>query len=546
MFYFNVGLLSNIYNEVYDSLNFGCYLMYCFHFPDGRLVQGGPVMQVQGSTMVPTEETTSYIHAPAPNQGADQGHSHHHRAAAYATSVSGQPISSPTDSSDSMTSTMVSQTGVYQSGIPSSEFPYATSSMESPQPTLRAKSGEQDHLLQGQHTTYAFPHKLYPIKPRSGFSVEEMGGQDVTLQNEPFCLTFSTNEEEDRDDESEPGMSRMELHDLQQQWTQTQEELAAKEVEGKKLREDLNQLREVNAQIMLEKEGESLQHQANTRELESALQKKIEEIELLRQEVQGLQRIPRQVPDMNPEELYKLDKNPHGVCLIINNHRFYHATDQSKAHPDRGGAEIDQYNLTQTFRYLRYKVEVQENLTSDQMTDCLMRMSQRDHSNYDSFVCCILSHGEHDIIHGSNSEPVNVNDLTGLMKMSTSLRNKPKLFFIQCCRGEAEEVGFEKDNPGDSFRSTIPRDADFFLGYATPLGKAAYRSRKHGSWYISELCKVFTQYGYHSSLSTMMRRVNRQVSNAFTKDGYKQCTEFVDRLRQEVHFFYFIRNRAKT
>lgn len=511
-------------------------------------MQGGVAIQVQGNTMVPTEETGSYIPmdtAPTPHQAADQRHPHHHTAAPYVTSGGGQPISSPTDSSDSMTSTMVSRTGVYPSGLPSSEFAYSTSSSEFSQPTLRAQSGEHDHHLQGQHATFV-PSEVYPIRPHSGFSVEETGGKDIPLQNEPLCLSFAANEEEDRDDESEPGMSRTELHDLQQQWTQTQEQLAAKELERKKLSEDLDHLREINAKIMLEKEGESLQHQANTRELESALQKKIEEIELLRQEVQGLQRIPRQMPDMNPDELYQMDKNPHGVCLIINNHRFYHATDQSKAHPDRGGAEIDQYNMTQTFRYLRYKVEVQENLTSDQMTDCLMRMSQRDHSNYDSFVCCILSHGEHDIIHGSNSEPVNVNDLTGLMKLSATLRNKPKLFFIQCCRGEAEEVGFEKDNPGDSgFRSTIPRDADFFLGYATPLGKAAYRSRKHGSWYISELCKVFTQYGYHSSLSIMMRRINRQVSNAFTKDGYKQCPEFVDRLRREVHFFHFIRKRTK-
>ena len=516
-----------------------------FHSTDGIPVQRGTLPQ--GNTTVPTEETQHIPSAHPPSEAPDQGYQPDHHRAPYATSEGGQPISSPSDTSGSTLSTMVNQMGVYQSGLPSSEFSsYRTSSLESSRETLRAQSGQQDHHLQVQHSIFV-PHETFPINPRSGFSVEETGGQDIPLQDEPLGLTFNSNEEEGRDEEeTEPGMSGVELQDLQKQWSQTQELLAAKELERKQLRKDLDSLQEVNAKIKLEKEGESLQHQANTRELESALQRKIEEIESLRLEVKGLQRVPRQLPDMNPDELYAMDKNPHGVCLIINNHRFYHATDQSKAHPDRGGAEIDQYNLTQTFRYLRYRVEVQENLTSDQMTDCLMRMSQRDHSNYDSFICCILSHGEHDIIHGCDSEPVNVNDLTGLMKLSASLRNKPKLFFIQCCRGEAEEAGFEKDNPGDTtFRSTIPRDADFFLGYATPLGKAAYRSRKHGSWYISELCKVFTQYGYHNSLSTMMRRVNRQVSNAFTKDGYKQCAEFVDRLRREVHFFHFIRSRTK-
>ena len=522
-------------------------------------------------TIAPTEETQYPRHltsAPPPPQHAqppadhynhryqqqypattDQTY-HHHQS--YRVTEGGQPISSPSDTAGSTLTSMA--TGTYISGPASSQISYPTSESSAMDPeSMRAQSGEHDHHAQRQQWSFV-PSQVYPISTRPGLSVAETGGHDVPLQDQPLGLSFDANED-DKQREREEGeggigseMSKIELQDLQKQWTQTQELLMAKEQEQKQLNEDLENLQQYTAKIVEEKEGESVQYEVNRRELETALRVKIKEIEVLRQQVQGLQKAPRQLPtEMNPEEFYILNKNPHGVCLIINNYQFYHDTDPSKAHPDRGGAEIDQYNLTQTFRYLRYKVEVRENLTADQMTDYLLRMSQRDHSGYDSFICCILSHGEHNIIHGANSEPVNVDDLTGVMKLCTSLRNKPKLFFIQCCRGEAEEVGFEKDNPGDStFRSTIPRDTDFFLGYATPLGKAAYRSRKHGSWYISELCKVFTQYGYHNSLSSMMRRVNLQVSNAFTKDGYKQCCEFVDRLRMEVHFFYFIRNRSKS
>ena len=475
----------------------------------------------------------------------------------------------------------------YPSGLPSSQmlYPYT-------------KSSAQPDCHQTHHTPFV-PQMVYPIAPKAGLCVEETMGQAVPLQD---SLTFNSKEEEEEEGEGRGGRgegdtSRVEIQD-------------SKEQERNRLRVELDQLQELNARIIEEKEGESLQHEVNKRELENALKKKIDEIESLRLHVQGLQHGPRQAPEMNPDEFYPLDKNPHGVCLIINNHRFYHDTDPAKAHPDAGGAEIDQYNLTQTFRYLRYKVEVHENLTDDQMTDTLIRMSQRDHSNHDSFICCILTHGLYDILYGANSEPVSIHYLTGLMKLSATLLKKPKLFFIQCCRGEVEERGAEEelgmdkiphveiqkpwhqkqkllkeqerkvelldqlqelnariieeereslqhkreleptlhkiyDSGVSTFRSTIPRDADFFLGYATPLGKAAYRSRKHGSWYISELCRVFTQHGYHDSLSSMMRRVNRQVSAAFTKDGYKQCTEFVDRLQREVHFFHFIRNRSK-
>ena len=549
--------------------------------PDGAPANMGlPPMSTQ--TITPAEET-HHPHMmpsgppPPPNQAPQTAnHYHHdqHRPTAtdqayqpYGVTEGGQPISSPSDTSGSSmmspSTTTYSSGSAYQSGHThsgpayqsghthsgpaSSQMSYPTAESHPSNPsTMRAQSGEHDHHV--HHVSFV-PSQVYPIRPKSGLSVAETGGQDVPLQERPLTLSFNTNEEEEAEEGViGSGMSRMEVQDLQLQWSRTQELLTAKELERKKLHEDLEHFQQLTVKIMEEKEGESAQHEANRHQLESALQLKIDEIKMLQQQVQGLQQAPRPRSDMNPDEYYPLNKNPHGVCLIINNHRFYHETDPSKAHPDRGGAEIDQYNLTQTFRYLRYKVEVHENLTADQMTDTVLRMSQRDHTNYDSFVCCILSHGEHNIIHGANSRAVNIDDLTGVMKLCTSLRDKPKLFFIQCCRGEAEERGYEKDNPGDAstLQSTIPRDADFFLGYATPLGKAAYRSRRHGSWYISELCKVFTQYGYHNSLSSMMRRVNRQVSNAFTKDGYKQCAEFVDRLRSEIHFFYFIRNRPKS
>ena len=526
-----------------------CVIREIFH-PDGGAINGGlpPV-----STQILAEEIRypqlMMTSAPPPPQQAQPpaSHCHQHHHQAYGVTEGGQQISSP---SDTTWPTLTS--GNYSTGLTSSQpsFP-STESSAMDLESMRSKISEHDHHTQHQQVSFP-PSQIYPISSRSGFSVEETRGQDFPLQSQPLALLFDANEDEkERKQEGrEKGivleMSRMELQDLQKQLTQTQELLMAKEQERKRLQEQLHNLQQLTAKIMEEKQDQSVQYETSKHELKSALQVKIEEIDLLRQQVQGLQQAPRQIPEMHPEEFYPLNKNPHGVCFIINNCRFYHETNPTMAHPDLRGADIDQYNLTQTFRYLRYKVEVCQNLTADQMTDALLRMSQRDHSGYDSFVCCILSHGEHNIIYGADSEPLNIDDLTGVMKLCRSLRNKPKLFFIQCCRGEAEEVGFEKDNPGDStFHSTIPRDADFFLGYATPLGKAAYRSQKHGSWYISELCRVFTQYGYHNSFSSMMRRVNLQVSGAFTKDGYKQCPEFVDRLQMDVHFFHFIRNAAQ-
>ncbi len=122
---------------------------------------------------------------------------------------------------------------------------------------------------------------------------------------------------------------------------------------------------------------------------------------------------------------------------------------------------------------------------------------------------------------------------------------KLKIFFKLSCRGEQENIGleFQKDrNSGDAkVTATIPQEADFFFGFASPPGNDSYTSRKHAyeSWYVSQLCEILVNYASRESLSSMMKRVNRKISGAYTKEGFKQCSECVDRLTNMVHFVHF-------
>ena len=179
--------------------------------------------------------------------------------------------------------------------------------------------------------------------------------------------------------------------------------------------------------------------------------------------------------------------------------------------------------------------------------ELMFSMAQRNHAEYDSFICCILSHGNENVVNGADSIPVSLLDLTGVMKMCTTLISKSKMFFIQGGRGHCEDKGHnleaekamtQHDSRGNQppCTNTIPKETDFFFGYATPLGNAAYQTHCHGSWYISELCKVLTRHAYKSNLSNMMRKVNDNICQAFTKEGYKQTAEFVDRLREYTSF----------
>ena len=93
---------------------------------------------------------------------------------------------------------------------------------------------------------------------------------------------------------------------------------------------------------------------------------------------------------------YDMDKWPHGIGLIINNETFIKQPTQEDTNEDqpnldqRVGTKIDEQNLIQTFRYLGYIVEVHRNCEAIKITEIFEEIRQRDHDNYDSFICCIL------------------------------------------------------------------------------------------------------------------------------------------------------------
>ena len=327
-----------------------------------------------------------------------------------------------------------------------------------------------------------------------------------------------------------------------------EKELGFKQQEMEDLQKQLTEHARIEERLVQDHRGECQVYYNNIQKFQDLMTVKNHEVAGLMGE---LQRYKQQMgsiqgsSSIQVQDFYLLDKQPHGYCLIFNNYKF------SDPNQIREGSSIDQGNLIRTFKFLHYHVVVKENLTAQKMQDTLMEYASMDHTNFDSFVCCILTHGEADVVHGIDCRELNLQQFASSVKLCPSLREKPKIFFVQACRGEKESEGLEiqKDAVGHepsgnkappSITASIPQDTDFFFGYATPLGSAAYRSERYGSWYISTLCEVLREYAYTDNLSSMMKKVNNKISRADTDRGFKQCSEYVDRLRKKVHFFSFL------
>ncbi|PVD37509.1 hypothetical protein C0Q70_00103 [Pomacea canaliculata] len=133
----------------------------------------------------------------------------------------------------------------------------------------------------------------------------------------------------------------------------------------------------------------------------------------------------------DPDE-YNFSHSRRGLALIIDNENF---TSASRL-PSRQGSDKDLTSLGDMFNRLGFEVEGYKDLKGEDMWKVLTEVSKEDHSDADCFACAILSHGEEGYVYGQDAR-IEIEKLVGPFKGNRckSLAAKPKLFFIQACRG---------------------------------------------------------------------------------------------------------------
>ncbi|XP_062889028.1 caspase-9 isoform X2 [Mobula hypostoma] len=265
---------------------------------------------------------------------------------------------------------------------------------------------------------------------------------------------------------------------------------------------------------------------------------------------------------------YKMDANPRGYCLIINNVDF---------HPDsnlksRLGSDVDCKSVENLFEKLSFKVIVKKNLTKECMLNELKSLASKDHTHFDCCVVVILSHGNQaqhrqfpGAIYGVDGRvPVAVQHIVSFFDGSHSLtlREKPKIFFLQACGGDQKDKGFhtmeEVDSAPGKFSETtslqtdatpfqggdepdavssLPTPSDILVSYSTFPGYVSWRDKREGSWYIKTLVRVFNEYAHLEDLQTLLTRVTRCISENEEANGmFKQIPGSFNFLRKHLYF----------
>ncbi|XP_070571274.1 caspase-3-like [Ptychodera flava] len=134
-------------------------------------------------------------------------------------------------------------------------------------------------------------------------------------------------------------------------------------------------------------------------------------------------------------ERYETTSKPHGLVVIVAIENFNRDKDcpHSLQLANRPGTQDEVAYLRRAFESLGYIVLVYPDLTAAKLKLKTGLFSDKDHTHYDSFVCCILSRGTRTHIYGSDGVPIKlyelISDFNG--RRCPSLGGKPKLFFVE-------------------------------------------------------------------------------------------------------------------
>ncbi|XP_077534113.1 caspase-3-like isoform X1 [Haemaphysalis longicornis] len=247
--------------------------------------------------------------------------------------------------------------------------------------------------------------------------------------------------------------------------------------------------------------------------------------------------------------IYPMERKPRGRCLIMNNHKC-------KDLSGRNGSYVDADRMEKLFTALHFECKKFRDLTADEMMEVLSKAAQEEQQKVaDCLVVVLMSHGgtvtmrgsdngplPQQCIYGSDDEAIPLKSIYEVFdnKNCPSLLGKPKLFFIQGCRGRKLDAGTAKHGPRDVMdayplpsntesvpgtrdgRLRMPFWSDMYSCYVSDDNYKAHKNTATGSRFLSAMCSVFSQRAYDMHLSDLMLHVQLKVMESVSHKGNHQ------------------------
>jgi hypothetical protein len=199
------------------------------------------------------------------------------------------------------------------------------------------------------------------------------------------------------------------------------------------------------------------------------------------------------------DKVYELSYLKPGKFIIFNNKHFDNLSKLT-----RHESEIDVERLLNLFSNLNYQIEepiLDKN--SLQIRQHLNEFNKQDYSEYSSLIMFIMSHSDNsnqDTILASDHVNIHLNEFIDTFKDNISLKDKPKLFFIQASRFDSCCDQKEKEEEEEN---NISIENDFLFLYSNIKDYYCYKDPESGSWYIQTLCDVISTQKYDDILNIL-------------------------------------------
>jgi caspase 6 len=200
-------------------------------------------------------------------------------------------------------------------------------------------------------------------------------------------------------------------------------------------------------------------------------------------------------------DVYQINYSRPGLVLIFNNNNFRQSL-------QRTGSEEDVRRLEYVFKsVLNFEVRTFKDKNRRETREIIENFAAEDFTKDSCLICFFMSHGNRHTFVTSDDKEISIDDLSGPFKKVRSLKDKPKLFFFQCCRGTEEMAQIDSrqriasSNPMHHDNSSIirtdvtetdgvPVEADVLYGYSTVEKFYSYRHPIFGSWFIQTICEI--------------------------------------------------------